>query len=520
MISARSSRPSSPPWSTVAPTLTEASPTGHATIAQNRLAIIDLVTGDPPITNEDRTVAVVLNGEIYNFRELRRELVARGHEFRSRGDTEVIAHLAEELPPVELARRLDGMFAFAVWDERRGRLVLGRDRLGKKPLYYWCSGGRLVFGSEIKALFADPCGAAPARPRRDPRLPDLRLRPDPAHVLRRRAQPPAGPRAHLRARGRAARSSATGSRRSPAWTACPVPTSRSRDAAAGVRSRLEGAVRRRLISDVPLGAFLSGGIDSSAVVGIMASQLDRPVQTFTIGFDDREGFDERPYARLAARRHRTEHHEFVVEPDAVDLVERLVWHHDQPFGDSSAVPTFLLSELTGGHVTVALSGDGGDEAFAGYERFAAGLAARRFAALPAPLRAAARGTRRPAAAEGSARAGGQPAALRRGGGAGAARRLPLLDQLRAGSRARSAARRAPGRLGARGLPGDLEGLRGRAHARPPARPQPAHLSARRPPGEDRPDEHGPRARGPLSRSSTPSCCRSPPACRRRSRPAA
>ena len=137
---------------------------------------------------------------------------------------------------------------------------------------------------------------------------------------------------------------------------------------------------------MPLGAFLSGGIDSSAVVGIMASQLDRPVQTFTIGFEDREGFDERPYARLAAERHGTDHHEFVVQPRAVDLVERLVWHHDQPFGDSSAVPTFLLSELTRGEVTVALSGDGGDEVFAGYERFAAGLAARRFAALPAPVR--------------------------------------------------------------------------------------------------------------------------------------
>jgi asparagine synthase (glutamine-hydrolysing) len=164
------------------------------------------------------------------------------------------------------------------------------------------------------------------------------------------------------------------------------------EAAAEVRARLQAAVGRRLVSDVPLGAFLSGGIDSSAVVGIMASQVDRPVQTFTIGFEDSEGFDERPYARLAAERHGTDHHEFVVQPNAVDLVERLVWHHDQPFGDSSAVPTFLLSEVTRGGVTVALSGDGGDEGFAGYERFVAGLAARRFAALPAPLQAAARGT--------------------------------------------------------------------------------------------------------------------------------
>jgi asparagine synthase (glutamine-hydrolysing) len=159
-------------------------------------------------------------------------------------------------------------------------------------------------------------------------------------------------------------------------------------AAAGVRSRLERAVARRLISDVPLGAFLSGGIDSSAIVGIMASQLDRPVQTFTIGFDDRDGFDEREYAQVVARRHRTDHHEFVVHPHAVDLVERLVWHHDGAFGDSSAIPTFLLSQMTRTGVTVALSGDGGDEGFAGYERFVAGLAAQRFAALPAPLRRA------------------------------------------------------------------------------------------------------------------------------------
>jgi asparagine synthase (glutamine-hydrolysing) len=350
-------------------------------IAQNRLAIIDLVTGDPPITNEDDSIAVVLNGEIYNFRELRSQLRAQGHEFSSRGDTEVLAHLAEDAPPVQLAQRLDGMFAFAIWDERRHRLTLGRDRLGKKPLFYWCSGGRLVFGSEIKALFADP--AVPRQVDRSaipayltfgyvpsPRTffegvrsvapgQVLTFEPGGVPVLERFWEPPVAgrdgaPRLGL-AQGRAARE---------------------------VRALLEAAVQRRLISDVPLGAFLSGGIDSTTVVGIMAEQLDRPVQTFTIGFEDRDGYDERPFARLAARRHKTDHHEFVVKPDAVDLVERLVWHHDQPFGDSSAIPTFLLSELTRRHVTVALSGDGGDELFAGYERFAAGLAARRYAALP------------------------------------------------------------------------------------------------------------------------------------------
>jgi asparagine synthase (glutamine-hydrolysing) len=362
-----------------------------AVVSQNRLAIIDLETGDPPITNEDGHVAAVLNGEIYNFRELRDELRSEGHEFRSRGDTEVIAHLGEELSAVELAGRLDGMFAFAVWDERRARLVLGRDRVGKKPLYYWAGNDGLVFASELKAVFAnsrvprqlDP-GAVPAYLTFG-YVPTPRtffsgvLSLPPGHVLT--FEPGAEPRVERY------------------WQPPLVrPDSPERlridlgSAAQDVRTRLSKAVQRRLVSDVPLGAFLSGGIDSSAIVGLMARLIDRPVQTFTIGFDDREGYDERPFARLVAQRHRTDHHEEVVHPDAVDLVERLVWHHDQPFGDSSAIPTFLLSEVTRKHVTVALSGDGGDELFAGYERFAAGLAARRYSALPSLLQRAASST--------------------------------------------------------------------------------------------------------------------------------
>jgi asparagine synthase (glutamine-hydrolysing) len=354
---------------------------GAARIGQNRLAIIDLVTGNPPITNEDRSVAVVLNGEIYNFRDIRRELERRGHRVHSRGDTEVIAHLAEELEPVSLCRRLDGMFTFAVWDERRGRLIIGRDRLGKKPLYYWRSGDRFVFASEIKALFADPAvprrldeGAIPAYltfgyvPTPRTFFEGIRSLP-PGHVLS--VEPGGEPRIERYWSPPVA--GVNGAR--PMDVSLP-------EAASGVRALLEQAVRRRLVSDVPLGAFLSGGIDSTAVVGIMAGQMDEPVQTFTIGFDDRDGYDERPYARLAAARHRTDHEEFVVHPEAIDLVERLVWHHDQPFGDPAAVPTYLLSEVTRGHVTVALCGDGGDELFAGYERFAAGVAAQRYAALP------------------------------------------------------------------------------------------------------------------------------------------
>jgi len=357
-----------------------------ATVAQSRLAVIDLVTGDPPITNEDGAIGVAFNGEIYNFRALQRELRDRGHDLKTDGDTEVIAHLAEDHEPEALCRRLDGMFAFALWDERRRRLVLGRDRLGKKPLYYWQGPGcDLVFGSEIKAVLADP---------RVPR----RLAPDavdaylafgyvptphtffdgvrsvpPGHVL----VAAAGERAQVRPYWVPQSSGSSGVGRA---------TLGFEDASTEVRRLLSAAVDKRLIADVPLGAFLSGGVDSSAVVGLMARLSPRPVRTFTIGFEDDAGFDERPFARQVSKLYGTEHTEFVVSPDKAELIERLVWHHDQPFGDSSALPTFLLSELTRRHVTVALSGDGGDELFGGYERFAAALAVDGLRRVPRPLR--------------------------------------------------------------------------------------------------------------------------------------
>src|SRR5215211_202754 len=360
-------------------------------ISQNRLAIIDLETGDPPITNEDDSVAVVLNGEIYNFRELRERLQRDGHEFSSRGDTEVIAHLAEELPPVELARRLDGMFAFAVWDYRHGRLVIGRDRVGKKPLFYWSAGGALVFASEIKAVLADPRVPRRLDEAAIPAFLTFGYVPTPRSFFEGVMSLPPGHVMTFEPGGEPVveRYWEPVVTRANGGERLDIPLD---EAAREVRGLLRKAVQRRLISDVPLGAFLSGGIDSSTVVGLMAELLDRPVQTFTIGFEDTEGYDERPYAKLAAERHHTEHHVEVVHPNAVDLVERLVWHHDQPFGDSSAIPTHLLSEMTRKNVTVALSGDGGDELFAGYERFAAGLAARRYAAMPAPLQLAVSGT--------------------------------------------------------------------------------------------------------------------------------
>lgn len=352
-----------------------------AVIAQNRLAIIDLETGDPPITNEDDAVGVVLNGEVYNFRALREQLLRQGHSFRSQGDTEVLAHLAEDLAPVELARRLDGMFAFAIWDARRERLILGRDRVGKKPLYYYCADDTFVFASEIKGVLAHPAVPRELEPRAIPAYLTFGYVPTPHTFFAGVLSVPPGHVLVLE-RDRRPELLAYWTPSVPGLAGVERLGVSDEEAASRVRAGLERAVERRLISDVPLGAFLSGGIDSSAVVAIMARQTARPVDTFTIGFDDREGFDERPYARAVARAYGTAHHEEVVHPNAVDLVERLVWHHDQPFGDSSAVPTFLLSEVTGREVTVALSGDGGDELFAGYERFAAALALRRYGKLP------------------------------------------------------------------------------------------------------------------------------------------
>jgi asparagine synthase (glutamine-hydrolysing) len=334
------------------------------------------------MTSEQGMLGAVLNGEIYNYRQLRKGLLGAGHVLVSEGDTEVIAHLAEDLAPVELARSLDGMFAFAVWDSSRRRLVLGRDRLGKKPLYYWSDAANFVFASELKALLAHPLV-----PRRmDPEALSGYLTfgyvSSPRTFFEGICSVPPGCVLVLD-QGRTPMLL-------PYWepvvlAAGTLPQTSLNEAGRTVRSALSSAVERRLEADVPLGAFLSGGVDSSSVVALMSGLMNEPVNTFTIGFEDSEGFDERPYARLVAERFKTNHTEFVVKPDAASLVERLVWYHDQPFGDSSALPTYLLSELTRKHVTVALCGDGGDELFAGYERFAGAIALARFQRLPTPI---------------------------------------------------------------------------------------------------------------------------------------
>jgi asparagine synthase (glutamine-hydrolysing) len=364
---------------------------GRAAIAQNRLSIIDLVTGDPPMTNEDGTIGAVLNGEIYNFAVLRASLTTTGHQLTSQGDTEVLAHLAETDDACAIARQIDGMFAFAIWDTRRERLLLGRDRLGKKPLYYWYGNGSLVFASEIKGVLAHPAVPQALNPRAISAYLGFGYVPTPETFFDGiRSLAPGSVLTHEP--GQEPVIERYWSLSVPGVDASVEALDVGmEEASAEVRRLLEAAIRRRLISDVPLGAFLSGGIDSSAIVALMAGVMGEPVKTFTIGFDDRDGFDERPYARAVAKQFDTEHYEEVAHPEAVELVERLVHHHDQPFGDSSAVPTFLLNEVAKRHVTVALSGDGGDELFAGYERFAAGMAVDRVLAVPAVLRTAGRG---------------------------------------------------------------------------------------------------------------------------------
>jgi asparagine synthase (glutamine-hydrolysing) len=346
-------------------------------LAHRRLAIVDLSdAARQPMTAEDPRVRVVCNGEIYNFRELRMELESRGHRFRTRSDTEVLlaAYAAYGL---DCLSRLRGMFAFALWDGGRRRLLLARDRTGKKPLYYRLDGDGIAFASEPKAFLADP---------------SFEARPDVAALsdyLTYHYVPAPG-------------SAFAGVRRVPPAHYLVVEDGQVRlerywrlryqpkrqlsegDAAAELLARLRDAVRCRLVADVPLGAFLSGGIDSSTVVALMAEAGAAPVRTFSIGFEERE-YDELPYARLVARRYGTDHHEFVVRPEAVDVLPRLVWHYNEPYADSSAIPTFYLAELTRRHVTVALNGDGGDENLAGYRRHLAGRLAERYAGLARPL---------------------------------------------------------------------------------------------------------------------------------------
>jgi len=350
----------------------------NAGLGMARLSIIDVLGGHQPMPNEDGSVWLVFNGEIYNFRALREELLAKGHRFRTRTDSEAIVHLYEELGE-RAVERLRGMFAFAIWDERAdGRLFIARDRLGKKPLVYHDDGSRLAFASELQALLA-----APGVPRAlSPQALDLYLTyqyvPAPLTIYDGiRKLPPA----HYLVASR------EGTRLERYWD-LPTELAADRDArlpARDLREMLDAAVKMRLESDVPLGAFLSGGIDSSIVVGLMARHMREPVRTFSIGFGEPK-YDELRYARIAAAAFKTQHREFVVEPKAIEILPLLVRHYGEPFADSSAIPTYYLSQKTREHVTVALSGDGGDEGFGGYERYAALRVTAAFDSLPRPIR--------------------------------------------------------------------------------------------------------------------------------------
>jgi asparagine synthase (glutamine-hydrolysing) len=327
-----------------------------------RLAVIDVDGGDQPIATENGDVVVVCNGEIYNYRELREELSGRGHRFSTRSDTEVIAHLYEELGDA-CVEPLRGMFAFALWDRRRHRLLLARDRVGKKPLFYAAQGGRLWFASELRAILVDE---------RVPR--DLDHAALDLYLHYQSVPAPLSAFAALRklppAHTLAWQDGEVSVRRY--WSLSyrdrePVPS--EEEACERIRETLIEATALRLRSDVPVGAFLSGGVDSSAVVAAMARLTSEPVKTFSIGFDVGD-YDETPYAREVAERYGADHHELILDQRAFDQLPRMVWHYGEPFADSSAVATFALAELAARHVTVALNGDGGDESFGGYARHA------------------------------------------------------------------------------------------------------------------------------------------------------
>jgi len=355
---------------------------GNVGLGHRRLSIIDLSTAaDEPLFNEDGTVAVIFNGEIYNFRELRRELEEAGHRFRTASDTEVLVHLWEECGPA-LVERLRGMFAFALWDRRGGRLLLARDRMGKKPLYYTRAGGELLFASEPKALLAHPGVSREIEPRAVGELMVYGNVVGPGSAFRGICQLPPACRMTVET---GCSGSGSGGAPEPSveryWAFRPRPEPPAATSEEEWLERLDGtlaeAVRLRLTSDVPLGAFLSGGIDSSLVVAHMVREAPGRVRTFTVGFRE-AGWDESAHAQAVADHLGTEHHRDVVTPDAVAVLPELIATYDEPFADPSAIPTYYLCRETRRHVTVALSGDGGDELFFGYRRYVESSALERW----------------------------------------------------------------------------------------------------------------------------------------------
>ena len=333
-------------------------------LGHRRLSVIDLATGTQPLFNEDGTVGIVFNGEIYNYLELMQELKDLGYRFRTRSDTEVIVH-AWQAWGEACVHRLRGMFAFALWDRKHQTLFLARDRMGVKPMHYaWLPDGSFIFGSELKVLTAHPGFVRDIDPLAVEGYFSFGYVPDPRCIYQNAHKLPAAHTLTLR-RGDAGRPAPR-----PYWDVRftndnPI---KLQDAQAELRERVRESVRLRMIADVPLGAFLSGGVDSSAVVATMAGLSSAPVHTCSIGFDDPR-FDESSFAQQVADRYRTDHRLDIVSSDDFDLIDTLAWLYDEPFADSSAIPTYRVCQMARKHVTVALSGDGGDESMGGYRRY-------------------------------------------------------------------------------------------------------------------------------------------------------
>ncbi len=350
---------------------------GPIGLGMRRLNVIDLNSGRQPIFNEDRSICVVFNGEIYNYQILREALIKKGHAFRTRSDTEVLVHLYEE-EGEDFVSSLNGMFAIALWDQKHEKLILARDRFGEKPLHYLCSGKRITFSSELKSILT----TLPERPR-------LHSEAVYHYFLSNYIPAPLTiydgikkllPGHYLRiVKGEISEIKYWDFTYEPDYTMGESYISER------IYDLLEDSVKLRLVSDVPLGAFLSGGIDSSVIVGLMSRLMNQPVQTYSIGFKE-EQYNEASFAFEVSRAFGTEHKEQIVEASAIGLINDLVWYFDEPFGDSTAIPNYLLSEMTRQNVTVALSGDGGDELFAGYKRYFRMDERKKWNLLPRSLR--------------------------------------------------------------------------------------------------------------------------------------
>lgn len=349
----------------------------HVGLGMRRLSIIDLSTGKQPISNENGKIWIVFNGEIYNHKEIRAELEARGHQFKTQTDTEAIVHAYEEFGE-KCVQKLNGMFAFAIWDELKNQMFLARDRVGIKPLYYFFDKQRLIFGSELKSILQ--AGEIPRRI--DLQALDnfltLEYIPAPLSIFQDIRKLAPGHTLTFKNNDIWIRN----------YWDVELKTNGTEpgEIKKNLRELLQDATKLRLMSDVPLGAFLSGGIDSSTIVALMAQVMDQPVKTFSIGFED-STYNELEYARLIAKTFKTDHHEFIIKPDAVELSDTLLKFLDEPFGDFSIFPTYLVSKMAREYVTVVLSGDGGDELFAGYDPYIADKIAKRYySRLPRGLR--------------------------------------------------------------------------------------------------------------------------------------